>query len=90
MLGEKLKNLRIDRGLMQREVAAALEVDAAYISKMESNDKPVSHQHLKKLSRMLCVSEQELLTWWLADRMYDVVKDEKLALQAIRIVEKKI
>ena len=74
---------------MQREVAVALEVDAAYISKMESNDKPVSRQHLKKLSRMLGVSEQELLTWWLADRMYDVVKDEKLALQAVRIVEKK-
>ena len=67
MLGGKLKNLPIARGLMQREVAAALEVDAAYISKMESNDKPVSRQNFKKISKMLGVSERELLIWWLAD-----------------------
>lgn len=35
MLGEKLKELRESKGLLQRQVAAELDVDAAYISKME-------------------------------------------------------
>ena len=34
MLGEKLKELRESKGLVQRQVAAALGVDTAYVSKM--------------------------------------------------------
>ena len=46
MLGQKLKELREARGLLQRQVAAELDVDTAYISKMENNDKPVSKAYL--------------------------------------------
>lgn len=45
MLGERLRLLRESKGLLQREVAAELAVDTAYISKMENNDKPVSLKH---------------------------------------------
>ena len=45
MLGEKLKELRESKGLLQRQVAAELDVDTAYISKMENNDKPVSNSY---------------------------------------------
>lgn len=87
MLGGKLKILREIKGLVQRQVAAALEVDTAYISKMESNEKPVSRQHLKKLSLLLDISEEELLTLWLADKVYDLVKDEDVAIKAIHVAE---
>ena len=46
----KLK-LRESKGLLQRQVAAELAVDTAYISKMENNDKPVSKSHLEALSK---------------------------------------
>ncbi len=87
MLGEKLKELREAKGLMQRQVAAELEVDTAYISKMESNEKPVSRQHLKKLSVLLNIGEEELLTIWLADKVYDMVKDEDVAIKAMHVAE---
>ena len=45
MLGEKLKELRESKRLVQRQVAAELKVDTAYISKMENNDKPVSNSY---------------------------------------------
>jgi transcriptional regulator with XRE-family HTH domain len=83
MLGEKLRELREAKGLVQRQVAAELEVDTAYISKMESNEKPVSRNHLKKLSIMLGIDDEELFTLWLADKVYDIVKDEELAVKAI-------
>ena len=83
MLGEKLKELREAKGLVQRQVAAELEVDTAYVSKMESNEKPVSRTHLKKLSELLGIDEEELLTIWLADKVYDMVKDEDVALKAL-------
>lgn len=87
MLGQKLKELRESKGLLQRQVAAELDIDTAYISKMESNDKPVSRTHLTKLARLYKVEEQELLTLWLADKLYDVVKDEEFALKAMEVAE---
>ena len=87
MLGKKLKELRQAKGLVQRQVAANLEVDTAYISKMESNEKPVSRQHLKKLSVMLDIGEEELLTIWLADKLYDIAKDEAVGLKAMEAAE---
>jgi transcriptional regulator with XRE-family HTH domain len=86
MLGEKLKVLREAKGLVQRQVAAELEVDTAYISKMESNEKPVSRHHLKKLAQVLSITEDELLTLWLADKVYDVVKDEQVGMKSIEVV----
>lgn len=86
MLGEKLKELREAKGLVQRQVAAELEVDTAYVSKMESNEKPVSRHHLKKLSVLLGIAEEELLTLWLADKLYDVAKDERVAIKALEVV----
>ena len=90
MLGEKLKELREAKGLVQRQVAAELELDTAYVSKMESNEKPVSRTHLKKLSELLGIDEEELLTIWLADKVYDMVKDENVALKALSVTEKEL
>lgn len=90
MLGEKLKELREANGLVQRQVAAELEVDTAYISKMESNEKPTSRSHIKKLSSILHLPEDELLTLWLADKLYDIVKDEPIGLKAIEVAKKNL
>jgi transcriptional regulator with XRE-family HTH domain len=87
MLGQKIRELREAKGLVQRQVAAELEVDTAYVSKIESNEKPVSRQHLKKLSVLLGISEDVLLTLWLADKVYDVVKDEEVAIKAMHFAE---
>ena len=87
MLGEKLKELREAKGMVQRQVAAELEVDTAYISKMESNEKPVSRSHLKRLSILLCIEEEELLTLWLADKIYDVAKGEDVAIKALKVAK---
>ena len=90
MLGQKLKELREARGLLQRQVAAELDVDTAYISKMENNDKPVSKAYLSKLAKLYALDEKELLTLWLADKVYDVVKDQEVALRAIEVAVEEI
>ncbi len=90
MLGQKLRELREAKGLVQRQVAAELEVDTAYMSKIEGNEKPVNRNHLKKLSILLDISEEELHTLWLADKVYDLVKGEKIALKAMQVAEDEI
>lgn len=90
MIGGKLKELRESKGLLQREVAAKLDVDTAYISKMESDEKPVSRSYLRRLSRLFDVTEEELLTVWLADKIYDVAKDESVAIKALKAAKQEI
>ena len=90
MLGEKLRRFREANGLLQRQVAAKLDVDTAYISKIESDEKLVSRTHLKSLALLFGTSEDELLTYWLADKVYDVVKDEEVGKNAIELIGLKL
>lgn len=90
MLGEKLKELRESKGLVQRQVAAALQVDTAYISKMEHNEKPISHNHLKKFSILYGVPENELLPIWLADKILQLINNKKYKVQALELALNKV
>lgn len=85
-----MRALREAKGLVQRQVAAELEVDTAYISKMENNEKPVSRQYLKKLSLLLGIAEEELQTLWLAEKLYDLAKDEEVGLRAMEAAEEEL
>lgn len=90
MLGEKLKELRESKGLLQRQIAAELEVDTAYISKIESNEKPLSRIHLKKIAPLLGIVEEELLILWLADKLFDMAKDEVVGMKALEEAKKEL
>ena len=90
MFGERLKELREAKGYVQRQVAAELELDTAYISKMESNDKPASRSHLKKLSKLYSIPEAELLPLWIGEKILQVVQEEKYAIEALEIVLDKL
>jgi transcriptional regulator with XRE-family HTH domain len=90
MLGEKLKQLREYNGLLQRQVGAALEVDAAYISKVENNDKPLNRNHISILSDLFKVEESELVSYWLAEKILSIIASENVAKKAISLVEMEI
>lgn len=89
MLGEKLKELREAKGFVQRQVAAELQVDTAYVSKMEHNEKPVGRNHLKRLSKLYNIPESELLPIWLANKVLQIVEKEQYGKKALDIVVKK-
>lgn len=82
MLGAKLKELRKNKGLYQRHLAAAMDVDTAFISKIENEEKRISVDHILKLSKVLEADYAELLSLWLADKLQDAVPDSKIALRA--------
>lgn len=90
MFGEKLRELREAKGLLQRQVAAELDVDTAYVSKLEKNTKLIKRGSLKKLAALLNYPENELLTLWLAHKLYKLVKDEAVASKALDAAQKAI
>jgi HTH-type transcriptional regulator, competence development regulator len=85
-LGEKLRHLRDSKNLMQREVGNVIDVDGAFISKVENNEKPLNRNHLPTLSKFFNVPEDELQILWLADKIRLLIKDEKHGKSAIQTV----
>lgn len=88
MLGEKLKALREAKGYVQRQIAAELQVDTAYISKIECNEKLVSRHHLPRLSAILNIPEDELTTYWIAEKLYELTRNEPQAKEAVTLLRK--
>lgn len=90
IIGQKLRELREEKGLLLRQVAAELEVDTAYISKMERGEKNIKREYILKLALLYNSKEDELITIWLADKVFDLINNEKNALGALKIVESKL
>ena len=76
--------------MLLRQVAAHLEVDTALMSKIERGDRNASRQQVIEIAKFLKANEDELLTLWLADKLENVVGEEKdLASDALNILKKK-
>ena len=89
-LGKRIKELREEKGLVQRQLAAELEIDTPMYSKIERGDRRAKREQVLKLAKMLRTDKDELLTLWLAGQVYEIVKNEKVAKAAIKFVEQKI
>ena len=83
--GERIRELRGKQNLYQRQVASLLEMDTAQLSKIEKGLRQLKREQIPIIAAILKVSNDELLTLWLADQIYAVVKDEKLANQAMQV-----
>jgi len=77
MLGVKLKKLRETNGMVQRQIAALLEVDTAFISKVEKEEKQISKNHIARLAKLFKVPANELNSIWVADKILALIEDEK-------------
>jgi transcriptional regulator with XRE-family HTH domain len=89
-LGNKIKQLRTEAGLKQRELAAKLEIGEGFLSKVENNRKLLKREDLEKLSKMFNINLSDLETLWLAGKIYYLVEDENQGLDAIKVAEKQI
>ena len=88
--GERVRTLREKQNLYLRQVAPLLEMDTAQLSKIEKGLRQLKREQLPILAEILKVDKDELLILWLADQLYDVVKDEDVALKAMEAVEEVI
>jgi len=89
-LGQKIKQLRESKGMLQRKLASILEIGDGFLSKVESDQKPLKREHLKTISETFDYSYNELEALWIATKVYDLVKDENEGLNALKVAEEQI
>ncbi|RZM24958.1 MAG: XRE family transcriptional regulator [Pedobacter sp.] len=87
---QRVKQLREEKGLLQRQLAASLEMDTPMFSKIERGERMAKREQVLVLAKLFRVPSEELLTLWLAGKVYRMVKDEDVALKAIEVVDEEM
>jgi transcriptional regulator with XRE-family HTH domain len=88
--GERLRQLREQNNLLQRQVASQLEIDTPMLSKIERGERKAKKEQVIQLAQIMKVNKDELLTLWLADQLQDVIEGEDLANEALKKVSNNI
>ena len=84
LLGNKIRTLRDEQGMLQRQLAAYLEIDTPMFSKIERGDRRAKRSQVILLAKYFHVDEKEMLSLWLADKVLDALEgEEELCLDAL-------
>ncbi|MDR1583365.1 MAG: helix-turn-helix domain-containing protein [Prevotellaceae bacterium] len=89
MFIERIKELREERQLPLRKLAAALDIDSATYWKIEKGERRARKDYIPVIAKVLDTDETELLKLWLADQVAAVVADEKELSNEVLIIAKK-
>jgi len=80
MFSERIKELRIQNQMPQRQLAAALDIDTATYCKIEKGERKARREQVE--------DKKELVTLWLADKICRLIKNENNATQILKVVQK--
>ena len=91
IFGKKIKELREERGFVQRQLSAALEIDTPMYSKIERGERKAKRSQIPIMAQMVEVDEKELLTIWLADKVLDTVEgEEEVKYEAVAYAQREM
>ena len=85
--GEKIKALRERKTLLQRHVATQLNIDTPMLSKIERGERHAKREQVLLLSKIFNVEADDLMSLWLADKLFDIIKNEDAGLKALAVTE---
>ncbi len=89
-LSHIIRKLREDKQLPLRTVAAFLNIDQAILSKIERGQRRPTREQVVKLAGYFKVKENDLLAYWLSEKLVNELEDEEVALQALQLAEEKV
>ena len=91
IFGRKIKELRDEQGVLQRQLAALLEIDTPMFSKIERGDRKAKREQVIKMAEYFHQDVNEMLSLWLADKVLETVKNEDaINWAAIKIAKEEI
>ena len=88
--GEYIRQLRDKNNVLQRQLAALLETDTAFISKFEKGEKRVTREQAVKLAAFFEIPEKDIIPLWLSDRVKETLQDDPFSTEALKLTEKRI
>ena len=88
--GHKIRSLRESHELLLRQVAAAIDIDQALLSKIERGERIATKNQVIALASFFEIDKRKLLTLWLGEKIAYEIKDEDIANDALKVAEEAI
>ncbi len=88
--GDLIRTKREEQEMLLRHLSAQLDIDTGFLSKIERGEKIAKKEHVKQLAKIFNIDYNELMSLWLADKVFLLVENEEQAIQALNIAEKEI
>lgn len=88
--GETIREAREAKGLFLREVAATLDVDVSFLSRIEKGTKRPTRAQVLQLATILKEDSEKLLVLYLSERVIYELEGEEFAIKAIMAAEEAI
>jgi transcriptional regulator with XRE-family HTH domain len=70
LFANKIRHLREQKQMLQRQLASALRIDTPMYSKIERGDRLAKREQVVVLTKNLTTNETELLTLWLVNKIF--------------------
>lgn len=90
IFGNKIRALREEQQIPQRQLASELKIDTATYCKIEKGDRRAKRGQVAMLAELLQTDSKELLRLWSADKVYNLIADEDEATQILNVVAETI
>lgn len=88
--GKIIRLEREKKGLFLRQVASALDIDQALISKFEKGYRKPSKEQVLKFAEFFEIDKDKLITAWLSDKILYTLQGEDNAEKALKVAEQRI
>ena len=86
LFSEKIKQLRISSGKLQKDLAKAIGVDVPAYSRYEHGERRPKREQVLRLARIFKTDPDELVAAWLADEAYSRIAHDKMAGRAATLL----
>jgi transcriptional regulator with XRE-family HTH domain len=91
LFSEKIRQLREENKLYQKQLADALSIDKPMYCRIEKGERRAKKEQIPIIAEILQTDPEELLALWLADQVTAVVEDEhKAGDKALDIAKQKL
>ena len=87
--GDIIKTERENKGLLLRQVASALEIDQAIVSKFERGERKPSKEQVEKFAEFYDLNKNKLITSWLSDQIANTIPYEINIKEVLVLAEEK-
>ena len=88
--GNYIRKLREEKQLLLREVASQMSIDTALLSKIERGTRIARKEQVEDLAKALNESKNELLNFWMADKIVKMIKDESNSTEILKKAQEEI
>ena len=87
LFSDKIRQLRLESGKRQKDLANAIGVDVPAYSRYEHGERRPKRNQVLRLARIFKTDPDELVAMWLADEAYSHIANDKMATRAATLLQ---